>query len=232
MNSIRFGLGLGVVAMLGLVTGCSSDASPATPSAGGSSAGGSSAGGSSAGGSSAGGSSAGGSGSQCAAFTPCGGELTGTWNFERACASSSELQHIADASKICPAGTASATESLSGTATFDAQGVLKLDTTTAATLTLGVPTSCLKTGQDCAAIQASIAAQTGVTQASCSQVATGCSCTYSISVASKQEQTYVKNGTSIAVTDPTDGTVTNTDFCVQGTSLDLRDDTGTFELTR
>jgi hypothetical protein len=182
-----------------------------------------------AGGTSRAGSAADGAG-QCPGFVACGGNLVGRWKVVKVCASAAELKKLGKDVEFCADSSIVATVTVTGFVEFDAQGALKFDTVTAAHLVESVPTSCLVAQRDCAGVQAAIAAQPGTTAASCQTTASGCDCVYDIRGPHRVEDSYVATGTQYTDTSPGDGKTTISDYCVEGTSLRISDDTATVEL--
>lgn len=78
----------------------------------------------------------------CLDFVPCGGELTGTWQFIAGCA---DLAATSDLTDTCPAATATAVVDPSGTITFSADGSYSISHTTNVQAEVVVPKSCLPT---------------------------------------------------------------------------------------
>ena len=87
-------------------------------------------------------------------FTPCGGDLTGTWSFTAGCVDLSPTQADPTGGK-CPSATASATVDFTGTVTFGSDGRYSVDTTQSASITFEVPKSCLPSGASCTSVDAS-----------------------------------------------------------------------------
>jgi hypothetical protein len=77
-------------------------------------------------------------GTQCPAFTACGGDLTGTWSFSGACA-----EGIGDPFMgSCAGATASVTVDITGTITFNGDKTYSLNNSTSLTFDVLAPTSC------------------------------------------------------------------------------------------
>jgi hypothetical protein len=161
---------------------------------------------------------------------PCGGNLLGRWEVLKVCATAAEEKQFGDDIKLCPESSIVVSVTSTGFVEFDAQGVLKYDTVTAAHLTESVPASCVAAEQDCAGVQAAIAAQPQTTAATCRATTAGCDCIYDVSAPHKVESGYVAAGTSYTETNVGDGKKTISDYCVDGTSLRISDDTAVIEL--
>lgn len=191
-------------AVLGFSAGCSSDPSPADGN------------------------------TQCQPFTPCGGDFTGAWRLTESCLSATEAQKLEQSFEFCAQGTAQVSATQTGTAVFEAGGSsLQLDATVVLLVRTSFPTSCLGASQTCASVAAADAARPGVTRANCRDTPTGCSCEIDLKQASKRQLSYAKAGpTTLTETDPTDGSVSSIGYCVEGKTLRLQDDSGTFSLKR
>ncbi len=152
------------------------------------------------------------------AFTPCGGDPSGTWNYTDVCLVDSEV--FAALYNACASATV---DSASGTVTgslsmLGAKLVLNATTTVNATVTL--PQSCAF-GQ-CAQIQGALAQ--GFPGATCSAgTATGsCTCNISKSTNAVAGGTYTVSGNTVT----TSGGRTY-DFCVSGSTLEYHETTAT-----
>lgn len=175
------------------------------------------------------GSMAGGAG-MCSGFEPCGGSLVGRWKVVKVCATAAEAKQFGDDIKLCPESSIVVSLTSTGIVEFDAQGVVKYDTVTSAHLAESVPASCVASEQDCAGVQAAIIAQPETTAATCRATAAGCDCVYDISAPHRVESSYVAAGTKYTETNVGDGKKTTADYCVNGTSLRISDDTAVVEL--
>jgi hypothetical protein len=170
---------------------------------------------------------------ECTAFTACGGDLLGTWKVGSACLSDATRKAFGEQLKLCAAGMADVTAvKADGTATFEASGASKYVVAIQLSVSSSFPSSCLAAGEDCAAVQKAFAAKDGVTNAACSKTATGCSCSYMQKIDDKSEDSFVKSGTTFTETDPSDGSMTTTSYCVQGNTLHTSDDDGIVVYTR
>ncbi len=155
----------------------------------------------------------------CPAFTPCGGDITGTWNYTGACLSDA----FAEAKQQCPGLTATnAKGTLIGTITATAT-TLTRNVTVNAEASLTFPSSCLTDfGGDCSLLQAGINAKyKGKT--TCTAGASGsCTCDFNGDISpSSQPDTYTVSGTQI-----TTGSGDTYDFCVMGDQLEERKTAG------
>jgi hypothetical protein len=182
-----------------------------------------------AGGTSSADSAAGGAG-HCPGFVACGGNLVGRWKVVKVCASAAESKKLGDDVEFCADSSIVATVTATGFVDFDAQGALKFDTVTAAHLVESIPTSCVVAKRDCAGVQAAIAAEPGTTMATCQTTAAGCDCIYDVRAPHRVEDSYVASGTQFTDTSPGDGKKTISEYCVEGTSLRISDDSAAVEL--
>ena len=76
-------------------------------------------------------------------FTPCGGDVTGSWTFTAACVDLGPGS--GDPTKgSCPTATGSATVDFTGTATFNSDMTYSINTNTTVSVTYTLPASCVK----------------------------------------------------------------------------------------
>jgi hypothetical protein len=161
----------------------------------------------------------------CEPFAACGGDLTGTWRLVNTCPTAAAKMAVEDQLKFCPAGSASLDRyDFSGTATFDTQGAVKYDVLIDIAVSTSLPSSCLGAGQTCTAVQQTLMGQSGVTSAICQTTNAGCSCTYAAKAPDKKEDGYVASGTVITETNPIDGSVETSQYCVDGSTLRVKSD--------
>ena len=161
----------------------------------------------------------------CEPFAACGGDLTGTWRLVNTCPTAAGKLAVEDQLKFCPAGSASLNRyDFSGTATFDTKGALKYDVLIDISVSTSVPSSCLGAGQTCTAVQQTLMGQSGVTSAACQTTNAGCSCSYAAQIPDKKEHSYVVSNTTITETDPSDGSVQTSQYCVDGNTLRVKSD--------
>lgn len=157
----------------------------------------------------AGGQSAGG----CASldFTPCGGDLTGTWSFSAGCYDLPPGAGDPTGGK-CPQATVSATVDLSGSVTFNADATYSVDSTTSADISIDVPASCLSANN-----------------VSCSQLSGtddgsgGCELHQTQPAENDHESgTYTTSGTQFITTETGDTPDDPIEYCVTGNTLRAR----------
>ena len=172
-----------------------------------------------------GGGDGGGPPATCDSFTPCGGNLTGTWHLAKSCVSSAALMDAAMAAKPCAQGSATIDSyDASGTGTFDGQGAVKFDVAISLAFSLTFPNSCLGAGQTCTSVAQTLRARSGITSASCQMTGDGCSCSAAGKVTSRQENSVVISGTTFTETDSTDGSMQTSQYCVDGNTLRTQND--------
>jgi hypothetical protein len=150
----------------------------------------------------------------CPDPTPCGGDVTGTWDLTAGCID----DPLATAKSVCPAlvvNTQVATAS--GSVTF-ANGIVARNYVTHYGMDITIPTSCLQ-GASCA--QAQTLYQAYIPNTTCSTVTAGCECTGSVDTTGIQGSTYTTANDEI-VTAGGDHYA----YCVTGTSMQYRHTSG------
>ena len=159
-----------------------------------------------------------GDGGSCGAFTPCGGNVVGTWSIQNMCSTGSVSSLIED----CPGATTSI-EGLkgSGTVTYNADMTMVSNTTLTGTMKMNVPMSCIM-GGTCAQLDAvlkSLATEpdSPFSSASCTGSST-CACSFQLKGTAEMETgTYSISGNKI-----TDSDGDAQDYCVSGDTLQLK----------
>ncbi len=150
-----------------------------------------------------------GSGVDCTAFTPCGGNLVGTWHYAGTCGMANQ------GVPACPQATVNTSQTTTGTLVLDTNGAFTFSTTVNGGGTVTVPAACLTGVVSCASLNS--------TSASESQTCTGdpaSSCTCNITVTNQTTTasgTYSTMGTT--VTTNVAGAITVLPYCVQGNEL-------------
>lgn len=156
---------------------------------------------------------AGQTGGGCASldFTPCGGDLTGTWTFSAACLDLPPGQGDPTGGK-CPQATAAVTIDMSGTITFAAGGTYDVTGTTSASMSFSVPASCM----------------TSLGISSCSQLnpdatddgSGGCKMTQAEDPSSNTESgTYTTSNNQLTTTETGETPDDPMEYCVTGNTL-------------
>lgn len=143
-------------------------------------------------------------------FTPCGGNLVGTWNASSVCLTIEET--VGQAQAQCPTATIDA---FSGTVTGDVVITatnLTQDVSYSFTGTVTVPPACTFNG-NCAAVQGVIAGYFDT--ASCSPAGgNACTCTVGSTILDQITDTYTASGNSITL-----GGGAVHEYCVSASSL-------------
>ena len=160
----------------------------------------------------------------CEDFTPCGGDAVGTWTFDDFCIG--ELEN--PFAELCPTSTFDAsTVGLSGSLVVDAAGTYTIEATNVGSIVLGAPNSCLEGFQlDCASLQDTLREpddEGEVSDWSCEDDGTVCNCSLSQTGSSSETGSWTVAGNQITVVDDEDGSETVNDFCVQGSSMGIRE---------
>jgi len=158
-------------------------------------------------------------GGSCSAFTPCGGDVVGTWTVKNVCATGSGAGLIED----CPGATTSF-EGIkgSGTITFTANMTTMENINLTGSMKMTLPASCLM-GATCAQIDTALkAALTSDPEAPFSAVScsgsSGCTCTMTFKNSNLMETgTYSISGNRI-----TDGDGEAQEYCVSGKTMNMR----------
>jgi hypothetical protein len=158
-----------------------------------------------------------GSGS-CTAFTPCGGALVGTWQFNSICVSPPLTVPLANCSTAQYALTAN------GSFGFGADGSIDVSNAKLAANLL-IPPSCITGATTCASFGSCVSTPNG-----------GCECSSPTTTTQAQAETYVVSGDHFTVTNLTAGTAQTIYYCVNGTRLLMRGRSSTsayvYDLTR
>lgn len=172
-------------------------------------------------GSGAAGASAGSSGASnpaCGA-TPCGGDVVGTWQVLRSCF---EDTTTTDAS--CPGSTIGLSNvQQTGSVTFGADGSYVSDGAVSFDFTQSLPLTCVMDGGGSCALY-ELLFQSIAGNGTCSETATTCDCSASISAQpSSATGTYTTSGSTLTVTQA--GGMPNAgQYCVEGSTLHLHSD--------
>jgi hypothetical protein len=156
----------------------------------------------------------------CGKVAACGGNIVGSWKVGASCASPSTPSIMG----CTNASVKDANVSASGTSTFNSDGTFTVETTQSASETLVIPMSCLSAGgmtatcgQLSTILGAALMGDAGTT-ASCTTSGSDCDCTIALpSSATHEMGTYTVSGNTLTTT--SNGTMTSTDYCVQGNEL-------------
>lgn len=157
--------------------------------------------------------------SNCGKVAACGGNVVGTWKVADSCITSSTASMP---NTSCPGETLQvASFQASGTLTLNADMTYTTALSTAATLQLVEPLSCLSSGTvtaTCDQLAMGLnAADAG--SANCTTSGMNCNCTSTFSQpTTTQTGTYSLSGTTVTIT-PANGTASTDSYCVQGSTL-------------
>jgi hypothetical protein len=149
-----------------------------------------------------------------ATFTPCGGDISGTWTLRTGCGQSALVM------ALCPGASSDFSPDVGGTATFDAGGTYSLNLTSDVSGTQTLPASCLGGTQSCAMLAPS--STPGFTSdVTCSGDPTqSCTCTGSTHSTLAATGTYTTVGSYVALTGSAGPSGSNP-YCVTGNQLEL-----------
>lgn len=164
----------------------------------------------------------------CPAFTPCGGEATGTWTVTGGCLSDATFAAVKQAP--CD-GVQESDVVLKAAGTLTANGgKITRNTKVEMTAKLAVPKACAEQapGGSCAIFQYGLTTeiQPGTppffdTATCTSNGAGGCNCNVSKTTAENTVNDYTASGNVLTTTDPT----RTFDYCVQGTKISYKETT-------
>jgi hypothetical protein len=144
-------------------------------------------------------------------FTSCGGDVVGTWQVTGLCASAEMA--LGDA---CPDAMASLDLTLTGTATFSADGTSASNFTSGGSLSYTLPAACLGGATSCDALSKPADADTGATVCS-GDASVSCTCVETqLDKTEMKTGTWTKSGNTLSTTDDADASMSTIDFCVNG----------------
>ncbi|HSY25487.1 MAG TPA: hypothetical protein VK841_25375 [Polyangiaceae bacterium] len=155
------------------------------------------------------------------AFTPCGGDVTGTWTIVSDCIVSSAE---ADAGCVGETGTVTV-QSGSETLTFNAGAYSVSATQGTSSETLTIPIACLSVagfdaGTLCDEESLLFAQADGGSTGSCTLSASSCTCSGTTTTSSDASSgTYVLSGNTVMINPADGGASTVGSYCVQGNTL-------------
>jgi hypothetical protein len=143
----------------------------------------------------------------CTGFTPCGGDVAGTWSLSAGCID----DPLAASKSLCPMLVVNSEEATaSGSVTF-ASGMVSRDYTTHYAMDVTIPAACLQT-MTCAQLQSSY--QAYIPNTTCSVQGTGCRCSGSLDTTATQGSTYATSNDQIVT-----GGGDHYDYCVSGDTM-------------
>jgi hypothetical protein len=160
------------------------------------------------------------SGGTCSNTAACGGAVVGTWTITSSCVS--ESASMLDGQ--CPTATASGSNlTITGNITYNADGTYSSTTTASGSVNVNLPASCLTTnGVTLTCEQLNQAFQSNPTPGvtlNCTGTSS-CACTETLaSQTSSEAGTYTTTAAGLLTDTPTGGTVSQTDYCVKGTTM-------------
>jgi hypothetical protein len=165
----------------------------------------------------------------CQAFSACGGDEHGTWDYTAACVSE---DYAAQIKRSCSGATIkSITGTKKGTVLIVGSGIAR-DVVTTVNLVLTIPGSCATPLGGCSGVQTALQQEFPGTTCVASGSAGACDCSATINSTIRDSTTYTKAGSRITVAN---GDVY--DFCVTGSKMTYREGgsnptDGVFEMTK
>jgi hypothetical protein len=166
----------------------------------------------------------GGDGGSCGKVIPCGGAVTGAWKVRGACVNSAAVggSFMAD----CPTGKASASPTVTGSYSFNADMTYTSMLTTGGSVSLTFPPSCLTMNGitvTCSQVHQALQqdlADSPYQSASCSG-SSSCTCKMTLLPQTTAESgTFTQTGTALTLNSDT-GSIDGGEYCVQGNELHL-----------
>jgi hypothetical protein len=156
----------------------------------------------------------------CAAFTPCGGDVVGTWSIKNTCVTGGGGGGFVE---DCPGATTSVDGlKATGTITFNANMTTTENVAISGAMKMNLPASCLM-GLSCAQVDAALKAavlsdpDAPFSAVSCSG-SSGCTCSVTFKGTAVMEMdTYRISGNKLI-----DGDGEEQEYCVSGTTLNMR----------
>jgi hypothetical protein len=165
----------------------------------------------------------------CPAFTACGGDEHGTWDYTAACVSK---DYAAQIKQSCSGATIkSLTGTKKGTVLIAGSGIAR-DVVTTVNMVVTIPGSCATPLGGCPGVQATLQQAFPGTTCAASGSAGACDCGATITETIRDATTYTKAGSRITVAN---GDVY--DFCVTGSKMTYMEGgnnptDGVFEMTK
>jgi hypothetical protein len=165
----------------------------------------------------------------CPAFSACGGDEHGTWDYTAVCDTEDYAEQI---KQSCPSATIkSLTGTKKGTVLIVGSGIAR-DVVTTINMVVTIPGSCATPLGGCSGVQTAI--QQGLPGATCSATGTAgaCDCSATITGTIRDSTTYTRSGSRITVAN---GDVY--DFCITGSKMTYMEGgndptSGVFEMTK
>lgn len=168
-----------------------------------------------------------GGGGKCGSAAGCGGDIVGTWKITSSCITVDTAGM--DVSMDCPGETVSPSGfSVTGTATYSANGTYSASTTITGSVVLGIPASCLSQGGltlTCAQVNELVQGEIGGASPFQSATCTGsgsCTCVLTMKPQSSTTTgTYSTSGSILTEMSADDPTPSMNNYCATGTTLTL-----------
>jgi hypothetical protein len=162
-------------------------------------------------------------------FTPCGGDVEGSWEVIDACM----VEPVLPFSDSCPAATLTSTAwTVTGTVEFRNDETFETTGTMSAELFTRMPTACLN--GTCEEFEADVAPPAEVGTTTCSTVGGNCDCiteTEGAFLAYPDLSEYLIIGSEMSILEPGGGDGLVYDYCVNGDTLEMRISSGTNSIT-
>jgi hypothetical protein len=150
-----------------------------------------------------------------ASFTPCGGDITGTWTLRTGCGQSALVM------SSCPGATSQFSSDVSGTATFNPNGTYLLSLTSDVSGMETFPASCLLGTQSCAMLAPSSTMPGSSGDVTCTgNVGQSCTCTGEVKSTLTDTGTYGRFGSFVAL-NGSSGPTGSQGYCVKSNQLEL-----------
>jgi hypothetical protein len=160
----------------------------------------------------------GGPGISCDSFTPCGGDITGTWTIAHVCGyGPGQTQPIMN----CPGGTATLDVTVTGTLSFGTDGSYTTMLTMSGTALETLPKGCLG-GVACDMLQDALRQSATIAAATCVDDGANCQCNLTFApTPNTATGLYTVSGGSLTTTPSNGGMPGMSRFCVAGNQLSI-----------
>jgi len=166
-----------------------------------------------------------------AGFTPCGGDLTGTWAIQATCGVTNPAgtvnANFAQYPDCSGASCTGAAVTATGTKTYDSSGALTSTESFTLVETLDLTPACFGDVTQTTLTDSTCQSQAGVfdtatTSASCGFTATGCGCQITEVTSNTAPRSYQVSGTSLTELGAEYPLTPNIDYCVVGNMMTQR----------
>jgi hypothetical protein len=152
----------------------------------------------------------------CPAFTACGGDLVGTWRYERVCVTTAEVEaQLTDTCATAVLNSGSGT--VDGTVSFDGTMLVR-DVVLSVSVDAFVPSSCTF-GASCDEVGPLLVSVAMVDAATCTDASGGCNCQITTVETTSDNDPYTVTGNTFENTT----TTRRWDYCVEGTEMTARE---------